>query len=633
MVQPDGRVKLLDFGIARLSRAETHTFTLTAALPEAMEAGQIRGTLGYMAPEQWRGDEIDTPADLFSFGVMLYEMATGHRPFPGPTAAALMAQVLHEAAPQLSVLLPSIPAALARIVHCLIEKRPASRYPSAHELHVDLVNLGRELDLGTAPPASVAGKRAIAVLPFKLLTPNPEDEYLSVALADAVISQLSPTGEFLLRPTHTVMRYAKAGTDPLLAARELNVQVIVEGSIQKLGERLRVHVQAWNAVDGSKLLSAKHDAEMVDLFGLQDNIIDSLARALGSKVPQDTEAASPPTKSTKAYEFYLRAVERLARLNRWDMRTAIEMLQSATELDPRFADAWARLAEACLQMEVTFEPGPQWFRRAEQAIRRALVIDPHNAEAKSAQAQVLWTPGKRFQNRAAMRALQEALELNPGCHQARIWQGLIFFHIGLMEEAKESLRTTLATNPHDARTMIFMGHSSHYQGKYDEAEEWYARSLSLDPASLWGNILSPNVFIYSRQFDRAAERIEAGLKVLPGESTLASAEALLWAVRGEKKRAEKGLQRALRGERPLLHTHHMWHNAAVTCALIGKPAEAMSMLKKCGSLGLPNYPLFRDEPFLKSLHSHPQFLRFMAGLKREWMSYREEFGAEADAAS
>jgi eukaryotic-like serine/threonine-protein kinase len=623
IVQPDGRVKLLDFGIARQAAHETLAITRQETSP--VESNVV-GTLAYMAPEQLRGADPDARADLFSLGVVFYELAAGHRPFPGPTATALMTQVLNEAPAPLAKLAPLAPPELARIVHKLLEKQAESRYQSARELRVDLTNLARDLELGATLPAAVAGKRAVAVLPFKLLTPNLEDDYLSMALADAVINQLSASGDLLVRPTSTVTRYVKQAVDPLLVARELNVQVIVEGSIQKFGPKLRVHVQAWNAADGSTLLSAKYDSEMTDLFGLQDRISEQLASALGSK-PVSKELTAPPTQNSTAYELYLRAAERLTRLNRWDTRTAIEMLDNATRLDPRFADAWSRLAEACVLMAGTFEPGPLWIKRSEHAVRRALTLDPHSAEAQCARGRILWMPAKKFQDRAALRALGKALGLNPGCHAARIWQCLILLHVGLHEEAKAGLAEALATNPDDCFTLVFSGQVRAYMGEYAEAEEYYTRGLAIDHSHLWGNLFAAIAPLYGQNFERAEPAIRKARQVLPGELMLESCEALLWARRGERRKAEQALRRALKGGKSLLHTHHNWHAAAAAYATIGKPTEAISLLKKAGGFGLPNYPAFRDDPFFQPLHNHPQFLRLMANLKKEWTSYQREFGA------
>ncbi len=626
LVQPDGRVKLLDFGIARQMAEETLTMTRAGPAPSWMPESQVAGTLAYMAPELWRGQAGDARADLFSLGVVLYEMAAGRRPFPGPTATALMAQIQRETPPPLGTI-PGVPSELARVAHKLLEKQPDSRYQTAREVQVDLTNLLRDLELGPALPAAVAGKRAVAVLPFKLLTPNPEDDYLTVALADAVINQLGAGGELLVRPTSTIMRYAKQAADPLIAARELNVQVIVDGSIQKFGQKLRVHVQAWNAADGSTLLSAKHDAEMADLFGLQDRIADGLSRALGARAPAAAEApAEPPTKNPVAYQLFLRAVERLSRLNRWDTTTAIEMLENATELDPHFADAWARLAEACLLMAISFDPKPRWLREAERAARRALAIDPGHADGHCARGRILWAPAKGFQHRAALRALRQALRLNPGCQQARIWASVVLQHVGLIEEATEEIKAVLATNPDDAYTLHNAAHVAHFAGNYQEAKEYFARALSLEPSHLWANIFLPASPLYAGELDLAEEKLRVARQVAPNDQLLTGTEALLWAKRGENRKAEQAAKRTLKDKRLLTYTHHAWHYVAAAYAVLGKPAQAVALLRKASVTGLPNYPGFRDDPHFQSLHNHPQFLRLMADLKREWEGYKREFG-------
>jgi TolB-like protein len=174
-------------------------------------------------------------------------------------------------------------------------------------------------------PVAVAGKRSVGVLPFRLLTPDPSDAYLSAALADAVVICLGESGTLLVRPTSAVMRYANALTDPLVAGRELNVDVVIDGSVQRVDRRLRVHVQAREVVSGEVLSSTRHDADTGDLFGLQDIVAESLGRALGSSAPGASAGPSrPPTANARAYELFLRASERLLSFNRWDTRSAIE---------------------------------------------------------------------------------------------------------------------------------------------------------------------------------------------------------------------------------------------------------------------------------------------------------------------
>ena len=628
ILQSDGRVKLLDFGIARQTTAETASlFGIETASSWLPDTGMI-GTLAYMAPEQLRGEPAGARSDLFALGVVIYEMAAGYRPFPGPTATALMVQILNEAPPSLSAVVPPVASELARVDHKLLEKKPECRYQSARDLLVDLMNFSRDLERGILLPPGMEGKRAVAVLPFTLLTPNPEDDYLSVALADAVINQLSSSGDLLVRPTSTVMRYAKQAVDPLAVARELNVQVIVGGSIQKFGSKLRVHVQAWNAADGSSLLSAKHDSDMTDLFGLQDNTAAAVCAALGTN--QEAEApesalAKKPTENAMAYELFLRANERLSRLNRWDTRTAIDMFESATQMDPQFTDAWARLAGACVIMAGNFEPGPHWILKADKAMRRALALDRRNADAQWARGRILWTPAKKFQNRPALRALGEALSLNPGHQDALVWKCLVLLHVGLFEEAKEGLTAAMAANPENMFALTFLGQVDIYAGRYDEAQEHFARALAIDPGSLWANYFAPTAPLYSKRLDRVEDKIRNSRRVVPEDPILASYEAILWGSRGEKRKTEQAIGRAMKGK-SLFHTHHTWHHVAAAYTLIGKPAQAVALLRRASAFGLPNYPAFRDDPFFATLHNYTPYLRLMAGLKREWSAYQREFG-------
>jgi serine/threonine protein kinase/tetratricopeptide (TPR) repeat protein len=628
VVQADGRAKLLDFGVARHGVEDTITKTVSSRLETDVTPG-IQGTIAYLAPEQVRCEPADARADLYSLGIVFYELASGRRPFAAASLGALISQIISGSTPRLNDAAPSAPPGLCGIVEKLLEKEPARRFQTARDLQRELTNVSRELELGAFLPAALAGQRSVAVLPFKLLTPNPNDEYLSMALADAVINHLSASGELMVRPGQSVSRYAQRETDPLSAARDLNVHIVVDGSIQKVGTKLRVHVRAWSAADGSVLLSAKHDAEAADLFHLQDSITEGIGKSLGLKHQQnDDQPAGPPTKNPIAYELYLRAADRLFRLNSWDNRAAIDMLENATKLDPEFAAAWARLAEALMLVGTTSNASPHWVRDAEKALRKAIALDPDNAEAHCAKGRILWSPARKFQNGLALRALARALRLNPGCHPARVWQALIFNHIGMLKEAKEGLLIALAARPDDAFTNVFLGHTALSMWNFEEAEECLQRALRHDPVNIWANVFQPTVFIYSGKLNDAESRIQAAQNALPDDPWLHSCEALLWALRGERTKAAHFVYIALHGKtKPLLHTHHMWHTAAAALALLGKPAPAIELLEKAGGFGLPNYELFRDDKFLKTLKGKQRYARLLAKLKREGEGYRREFAS------
>lgn len=245
------------------------------------------------------------------------------------------------------------------------------------------------------------------------------------------------------------------------------------------------------------LLTSKYDSEMAAIYDLQDELAEALARALGlQSSSSEAKPPEPPTKNPRAYELFLRAVERLSCVNRWDTRTAIEMLENATQLAPDFNQAWARLAEACVFMAGTFDPRPIWYKKAEQALRRALAGNPSDSHALCARGRVLWTPLKGYKNREALGALAESLRRSPGYHSALVWKSLILLHCGVHEETVEGLHAALAAHPDDGFALTFLGQVMLFESKYDEAERYFNRALSLDPSSLWANLFSPMVPLY-----------------------------------------------------------------------------------------------------------------------------------------
>lgn len=623
IVLADGRIKLLDFGIARRHLAAEIATTSTAV----HTFGHLTGTLVYMSPEQLRGENGDARSDLFALGILLYEALTGAHPFPGGTATEIVANILHQPFTPVVHRAPNAPPDLARIVSRLLEKEPSVRYATSREVQSDLAEATQQAEFRSQLPKHIAAKRALAVVPFHLLTPQPDRDYLGVALADAVVNELSSLADWLVRPTNTVLRYTARPPEPAMVARELNVHVVVTGTVQLAGTRVRVHVQAWNVTDGTTLHSRKHEAEVSELFALQDEIASGLRQALGARTSsQSPSGATPATRNGTAYDLFLRASERLSRLNRWDARSAIDMLESAVELDPGYAEAWARLAEACTLLAVTFEPGAQWTRRAEQAIRRALAIDPQNASAYCSRGRVLWTPASGFKNKLALRTLNTALRLNSGCYQAQLWRCLILLHLGLLDEARAGLMEVLATHPDDAFTLVFVGQVSSYAWNWDEAREYQERALRMDPSHLWARIFYPTVELYDGRLEIAERKIREAREVLPTDPWLTTCEAMLFAKRGERRKADQALTRALHAGKTLLHTHHMWHTAAATYALLGNHAKALAWLTKAATTGLPNYNLFRDDPHFKPLQADKRYTALLSRLRREFLGYEREFG-------
>jgi len=623
MVRPDDQIKILDFGVARRLSQTPMDATLSIGDVRWNDPATVSGTVAYMAPEQLRGERIDGRADLYSLGVVLYELATRKRPYEGESAPAVMAQVLSEAPPPLRELEREQPAELVRIVGKLLAKDFRERYQSARDLVIDLRSFVRSLE--PAQISAADSRRSVAVLPFPLLAGGAEDEFLSVALAEAVAHGLSQNAELAVRPTSAVMRYAARKVDPLLAARELNVQVIVEGSIQRLGPQMRVQVQAWEAAQGSTVLSVKLDGQMAELFDLQDRLADALANGLGLEKDAPT-SSEPPTRNARAYELYLRASERLLRYNKRGTQDSIEMFRSAVGMDRQFAEAWARLSAAAVTMAVLFDPDPKWYLQAEEAVGRALELDPTNAEAWAARGRILWSPHHDFLHAEALRCFGKTHHLPSRPHDGPLWEGLVLLHVGLHDEARSCVCEALEEQPDDLIAMLTLGEIAAYEGDHAAAQQHYERLLALDPSHVYGNMFVQTGLLYLDELDKAEQAIVRARGIVGEDSLLQSAEALLWAKRGESRRSEKHVHLALDNLSSLGHAHHTRHYVAAALATVGQPERALEQLRLAADTGLPNYPLFLGDHHFDSLRARPDFREFLAGVKSAWEACRREFG-------
>jgi tetratricopeptide (TPR) repeat protein len=365
---------------------------------------------------------------------------------------------------------------------------------------------------------------------------------------------------------------------------------------------------------------------MEDLFGLQDRVSDAVAEMFVPRDQGSREPAAPPTKNPLAYELYLRGVERSALWNRTDYQSAIELFVRATQLDPNFADAWARLAQAYHVIGAHFDDDPKWFAMAETAIERTLELEPLNADALCARAQVLWSPLRGFQNMAALRATNAALRINPNCHAALLWRGAILFHFGLYEQSDQGAQEYLKIHPHSSHAWMMLGVNALERGDYAAAEEGIQRALLIDPRMLLANISAPGVPIALGHLAEASKRIVRARQLFPDEPVLSTIEASMAAQEGQFSRAEQLADDAVASRNSLLHSHHTWFSAGATYALCGKADKAMAQLRRSAEHGLPNYRLFSTDPRLRSIHGHPEFTALLTGLRREHDAFRAEIG-------
>jgi len=627
------QAKILDFGVAKLAR--THEpdvdFRSTQAPtkaphPELTDTGTTVGTVAYMSPEQALGHEVDQRSDIFSIGAVLHELATGQRAFPGRTTADVFDAILHRtpasrlSGEPVSVLQPIIDKAL--------EKDRDLRYQSAAELLADLKRVKRDAPVSSSRPSAAHhadSRRVVVVLPFILHSGNEEDAFLSLALAEAVSHDLSRNAELVVRPTSAVLRYdPKKKVDPRRVARELGADVVVEGSIQKMAMNLRVQMQAWEAASESTLLSVKLDGTMDDLFGLQDRSAEALSSRLGIHV--DSSPNQPPTMNPRVYELFLRAAERLLIYDAANTRRAIEMLRSAVALDPNFADGWARLSFALVNMGSLFDPDPKWYIEAEQATSHALDMEPENPEAWTARGRILWSPHHGFRNTEALRILSRTCCRKSPPRDAPLWFSAVLAHVGLHDRAIRISEQSIKNHPDDQMAMLVKGEALGWDGDPEGFRDIMLRTIHHGRSFMYSQLFLPCALIYLEQLAEAEKALEAAKASFGGDCLVRTVEALLWAKRGERDRAMRMLEIASDNQQSVSHLHHAHHYAASAYSVLGEPQQAVEQLGAAVRTGFPNYTAFLKDPHLEPLREVDEFVQLLRKLRPTWEAYRAEFG-------
>ena len=477
------------------------------------------------------------------------------------------------------------------------------------------------------PGARDRGQPSVAVLPFVSMSPDADQEYFADGMAEEIINALSKVKGLRVIARTSAFAFKGTNADIATIGSRLNVSTVVEGSVRKAGDRLRITAQLVDVAGGHHLWSEVYDRSVGDVFDVQDEIARTVVTTIKPKLLGDPDQplVSRATENQAAYDLYLRAGDRLERQNPWDARTAIAMLEGAVAEDGEFAAAWARLALGCCQMANSFEPELRWHRRTEEALEHVLALDPANAEARVVQGRVLWSPQKGFRNRDALLALEEALRLQPGWPEARTWHSMILLHIGLMAEAADGFAEARAAEPNNPRVLTFIGQNLFFQGHTDEAQDHFSRAFAIDPSSFFTHLFQPPLHLYRDDLVAAERSLAQVREVLGDDAFLDAAEALLWAKRGEPGKADESL-RVIRDRPSLMHGHHVLHWAAAASALLGREEEAVQKLREAAATGFPNYPAFRDDPHFATLRDAPQMRRFMSELESEWKGFRKEFG-------
>ena len=524
MLTGEGRVKVLDFGLAKFSAMESESVA-TQTTPLSGE-GQVSGTVPYMAPEQLRGETVDARADLFALGVMLYELATGQRPFKGGTLADVTSAILRDRPAPLSSVRTQLPGDLERIVDRCLEKDRDRRVQTAKDVRNELERVRRTLEAAPVPQEGIpdfAGRPAIAVLPFENRSGDPEQEYFADGLAEDLIVRLSLWRAFPVIARSSSFTYKGKGVDAKQVSAGLGVRYVVQGSVRKAGNRVRISAQLVDAVTGQNVWAQTFDRELTDVFAVQDEISEAIAASLVVDLQRAEHARIQhrAPESLEAWGLYQRALPFFSRFTREHFEQARVLLERATELEPRFSTAWARLAEVGIWQTLhgwTDSP-EQTLDLALRHARHAVDLDPRDAEAHIELAFALMTAGD---GQAAIEEAERGLELNPSHPMAQLFKAYMWHMTGHAPEDSIALvHRAMKLSPRDPVEWLFydvLGSAYFNAGQFHEGLSAGRRLVVLWPDYYFGHLWCAMNAVELGQLEAARRSIEDARRLVPGLS-------------------------------------------------------------------------------------------------------------------
>jgi non-specific serine/threonine protein kinase len=491
-----GWIKILDFGLAKVAPPpELASAMPTAAFDEdeyLTNPGTALGTVAYMSPEQARGESLDARTDLFSFGTVLYEMATGRQAFSGPTTALVFQAILHEAPPAIGRVNSAIPAALDRIIVKALERDRDLRYLSAAEMRSDLKRLKRDSDSGhVAAPASPASRPArtrkgiesLAVLPLVNASGDPDAEYLSEGIAESLINSFSQLPKLRVARQQKSFRYKGANVDLQEAARDLNVHAILTGKILLRGDMLVVKMSLDDVQRDAHVWGQQYTKNVSDIFVLQDQIADEVLETLKLKLAgEPKKRVARHTDNTDAYHLYLKGRFYWAKRIPDNTKRALDCYQHALDKDPNYALAYSGVADCYALLGFnpygTMKPSDA-YPRAKAAAQKALTLDESLGDAYASLG--LCSFFYDWDWAASERAFRRSLELAPDSLGARLWYPWLLSAVGRPEEAIREAQRAVDIDPLSVNAATSLAQVLYFSRRYDEASRALARALEIDP--------------------------------------------------------------------------------------------------------------------------------------------------------
>ena len=644
-----GQTKLLDFGLAKqASDLEANTEMPTGSTPQNLtRSGVTLGTVAYMSPEQARGQDLDARTDLFSFGVVLYEMVTGAQPFNGPTAGAMLEAIFVREPVQPVQLNSKVPADLERIITKALEKDRNLRYGSAAEMRTDLQRLKHDTahrsiaspsvtraivvpskkpwvvsaailllliatifyfvrqnksSVTKATPTASAGKTSIVVLPFANMSGDKDQEYFSDGLTEELTDVLTKNPKLQVTSRTSAFSFKGKDSDIKTIARKLNVTYALVGSVRKAENQVRITAQLIQATSDSNLWSQTYDRDTKNIFAVQDEISDAVSNAL--KVTLEGKHAKAKEPVPEAYNNYLQGRYFFGKRTKEDLERAITYFEKAVQIDPGFARAWVGLSTTrTAQADRSYIPAKEAYEKARKEAQKALQIDPNSAEAY---VQIGWI--KRsfdWDWVGADAAYHRALELEPDNANAIRGKAALASTLGRFEEAIKLDEQAVRVDPLRISAYNNSGLDFYYAGRLQEAEKAYRKVWEMN--SDYPGVHESLGFISLAQ----SKNQEALAEMLKEQEPIWRAQGLslaYYAVR-DKQKADAALNELLQNHKDDPFT------IAEVYAYRGEIDKAFEWLERAYTtrdVGLSN---MKGDPLLRNLEHDPRYTSFLRKMK------------------
>jgi non-specific serine/threonine protein kinase len=564
MIGSDGQIKIMDFGLAKLrGRAD-----LT-------KAGSTVGTAAYMSPEQIQGMDVDRRTDIWAFGVVFYEMIAGQLPFQGEHEAAVMYEILNVEPRALQTLRSDLPAHLQELAAQCLQKDRSRRLSSAAEIVKRI-----KQPVPAVPPA--VDEKSIAVLYFENMSSEKESEYFCAGITEDIITDLSKVKELKVVSRSDVQPFRNKEVNLRQVGESLRVNYILEGSVRKAGNKIRITAQLIDVQTGFHVWAERYDRLIEDIFDLQDEIAQNIVKALKVSLTESEKESltKKPTDDLRAYDFYMRGRESLFKRGKKNTVAAIQMLENAITLDSNFTNAHAALAEAYSNMYTFYEGTPEWLEKT-------------------------------------IESSQKALTLDPGSIEAQFGIGMVYFHQKRYLEVQRTLESVIQQNPDHYDAYRWLGITSDILKEYDAALGWYEHCVTLKPYSEepWMHIDmtcrrkgdAKGSELATRKLVEVAER---KLNVNPDDVIVLSRVANPYAQSGDKEKTYRALRRVLELDP---EDGLAIYNCACTYAMLGDKKEAFDCLRNASRKGYkyvsewvksdPDFALYHEDPEFNSLLS------------------------------